>query len=168
MFTIGFLKKHVFWIIRHGYVVTDKRIGCSNIICCRNAQYCGQAMQDRLRNAASWLDLRMICDASKFQISCYHTTNKPTHDQNDHWPPKIKDDCWRMRCGQYLKSFLHQIQVYTIWFPMWLPTWLFGHTTHGFEVTIAKWSVAASGQIAKRLGFEMGNCFVRRTSHVLR
>ena len=44
-------------------------------------------------------------------------------------------------------------------FSMWLPPWLFRHITHGFEVTIAKWSVAASGLIAKRLGFKMGNCF---------
>jgi hypothetical protein len=60
MFTIGFFKKNVFWIISHGYVVTDKHIGCSclYIICCRNAQYCGQKMQDRLAETPNIVDKR--------------------------------------------------------------------------------------------------------------
>ena len=60
MFTIGFFKKNVFWIINHGYVVTDKHIACSclYIICCRNAQYCGQMMQDRLAETPNIVDKR--------------------------------------------------------------------------------------------------------------
>ena len=44
----------------HGYVVTDKHIGCSclSIICCRNAQYCGQIMQDRLAETPNIVDKR--------------------------------------------------------------------------------------------------------------
>ena len=143
---------------------------------CRNTQYCGQAMQDRLRNVAFWLDLRMICDARYNQLTnTWSKWSLATKDRR--W--LLTDEVWPI--GQYLKSFLHQ-KKYTNLFPnhiksticqrylfsMWLPTWLFGHITHGFEVTIAKWSVAASGQIAKRLGFEMGNCFARRTSRILR
>jgi hypothetical protein len=42
------------------YVVTEKHMGCScfYVICCRNAQYCGQAMQDRLAETPNIVDKR--------------------------------------------------------------------------------------------------------------
>ena len=66
------------WLLMSLYYMLQKRpILWTNDArsACRNTQYCGQAMQDRLRNVAFWLDLRMICDASTFQIFYYHITN---------------------------------------------------------------------------------------------
>ena len=86
-----------------------------------------------------WPISKMISHYTKYK---FNTNLLPNHNKT-------------IICQQYL-------------FSMWLPPWLFGHITHGFEVTIAKWSVAASGLIAKRLGFKMGNCFAGKISRILR
>ena len=41
-------------------LVTEEHMGCScfYVICCRNAQYCGQAMQDRLAETPNIVDKR--------------------------------------------------------------------------------------------------------------